>query len=105
MSSNNQSKIQLTSWKQYKHNYRHYWVLMDKGIRIMMGNNLEELALLDQFLIPFQIYKIKEVHSQDLMTLQIRRPTWVNLEIHVVDKEAEGSGNQTTKETMNTNYR
>ena len=76
---------------------------MDKGVGMMMRNKVEELVPLDPNLIPFQIYEIKEDQLQDLMTLQIRRPTWVNLQIHVVDKEMEGSDNQTTKETMNTN--
>ena len=76
---------------------------MDKGVRMMMRNKVEELALLDQILIPFQTYKIKEGQSQDIMTLQMRRSTWVNLQIHVVDKEVEGGDNQTTEEMTNTN--
>ena len=70
---------------------------------MMMKNKADELSLLDPLLISFQTYKIKEGQSQDLMTLQIRRPTWVNLQIHVVDKEVEDSGNQTTEEMTNTN--
>ena len=42
---------------------------------MMMKNMAEELALLDPLLIPFQIYEIKEGKLQDLMTLQMRRPT------------------------------
>ena len=76
---------------------------MDKGVGMMMKNMEKELAPLDQLLIPFQIYEIKEGQWQDLMTLQIRRSTWVNMQIHVVDKEVEDSGNQTTEETTNTN--
>ena len=76
---------------------------MDKGVGMMMKNMTEELAPLDPFLIPFQIYKIKEGQSQDLMTLQMRRSTWVNMKIHMVDKEVENIGNQTTRETTNTN--
>ena len=37
------------------------------------------------------------------MTLHIRRPTSVNLRIHVVDKEVEDSVNQTIEDTTNTN--
>ena len=33
---------------------------MDKGIEMMIRNKAEELALLDPFLISFQIYEIKE---------------------------------------------
>ena len=79
-------------------------MLIDKGIGMMMKNMAEELAPLDLLLIPFQIYKIKGGQSQDLMTIQMR-PTWVNIQIHVVDKEVENSGNQTIEETMNTNKR
>ena len=70
---------------------------------MMMRNKVDELAPLDPFLISFQIYKIKEGHSQELVRLQMRRATWMNLQIHVVDKEVEGSGNQTTKDMTNTN--
>ena len=70
---------------------------------MMMKNMAEELALLDPLLIPFQIYKIKGGQSQDLMTLQMRRPTLVNMQIHVVDKEVEDNGNQNIEETTNTN--
>ena len=70
---------------------------------MMMKNMAGEFALLDPLLIPFQIYEIKGCQSQDLMTLQMRRPTLVNMQIHVVDKEVEGNDNQNTEETMNTN--
>ena len=70
---------------------------------MIMKNKVDELAPLDPLLILFQIYEIKEGRSQDFMTLQIRRPTWVNLQIHVVDKEVEDSGNKTTEELTNTN--
>ena len=33
----------------------------------------------------------------------MRRPTWVNLQIHVVDKKVEGSDNHTIEEPTNTN--
>ena len=56
-----------------------------------------------EFLITFQIYEIKKGQSWDLMTLQMRMLTWVNLQIHVIDKEVEDSDNQTTEETMNIN--
>ena len=79
-------------------------MLIDKGIGMMMKNMAEELAPLDSLLIPFQIYKIKGGQSQDLMTIQMR-PTWVNMQIHVIDKEVENSGYQTIEETMNTNKR
>ena len=52
---------------------------MDKGVRMMMKNMVEEFAPLDPLLIPFQIYEIKGGRSQDLMTLWMRRPTWVNM--------------------------
>ena len=70
---------------------------------MMMRNKVDESAPLYPFLISFQIYKIKEGHLQDLVTLQMSKETWMNLQIHVVDKEVEGSGNQTKKETTNTN--
>ena len=76
---------------------------MDKSIGMMMNKMTEELALLDPLLIPFQIYEIKEGQSQDLMTLQMKSPTWVNMQIHVVDKEVKDNGNQTIEETTNTN--
>ena len=63
-----------------------------------MKNVAEELAMLDALLIQFQIYKIKRGQSKDLMILQMRRSTWVNMKIHVVDEEVEDIGNQTTKE-------
>ena len=69
----------------------------------MMRNKAKELALLDPFFIPFQIYEIKEGQPYNLMTLQMRRMTWVNLQIHTIDKEVEDSSKQTTKETVNTN--
>ena len=61
------------------------------------------IGLAIPILITFQIYKIKEGQLQDLMTLKMRRPTLVNLRIHMVDKKEEDSGNQTTEETTNTN--
>ena len=73
---------------------------MDKGVGMMMRNKVEELAPLDPFLIPFQIYEIKEVQSQDFMTLQMRRPT---LQVQLVNKEVEGNGNQTIEKMTNTN--
>ena len=33
---------------------------MDKGVGMIMRNKAEELASVDPFLIPFQIYEIKE---------------------------------------------
>ena len=69
---------------------------------MMMRNKALELALLDLILITFQISEIKEGLLQDLMTLQMRRPTLVNLRIHVVDKDEKDSGNQTSEETTNT---
>ena len=33
----------------------------------------------------------------------MRRSTWVNMQIHVVDKEVEDSDNQTIEEMTNTN--
>ena len=57
MSYNNQSKIYLNDWKQYKSNYRRYLKLMDKGVGMMTINNAEELST---FLISFQIYEIKK---------------------------------------------
>ena len=76
---------------------------MDKGIGMMMRNKVEELASLDPMLITSQIYELKESQLQDLMTLQMRRSTLVNLRIHMVDKEMEDSGNKTTEEMMNKN--
>ena len=70
---------------------------------MMIRNNAEELALLDPILITFRIYEIKKDQLQDLMTLQMRRPTLVNLQIHVVNKKDEESGNQTTEEITNIN--
>ena len=68
-----------------------------------MRNKVEELAPLDPLLSIFQKYEIKEGKPQDLMTLYMRMLTLVNLRIHMVDKEKEGSGNQTTEATANTN--
>ena len=71
---------------------------------MMTKNMAKELALLDVLLISFQIYEIiEENQSQYLMTPRMRKPTWVNMEIHVVDKEVEDNGNQTIEETTNTN--
>ena len=47
---------------------------------MMMKNMAEELAPLDPLLIPFQIYEIKKGQPSDLMTLQMRRPAWVNMQ-------------------------
>ena len=69
----------------------------------MMKNMAEELALQDPLLIPFQIYEIKESQSQDFTTLQMRRPTWVNMQIHMIDKEVEDNDNQTIEEKTYTN--
>ena len=63
---------------------------------MMMRNKVKELAPLNAFVITFQIYEIKEGQSQDFVTLQMRRPTLMNLRIHVVDKEVEDSDDQTT---------
>ena len=76
---------------------------MDKGVQMMMRSKAEKLAKLDPILITFQIYIIKEGQLQGLMTLQMRRPTLVYLRIHMVDKDEENNGNQTSEETMNTN--
>ena len=70
---------------------------------MMMRNKAEELALLDPILITFRIYEIKKDQLQDLMTLRMRSPTLVNLQIHVVNKEEEKSGNKTTEEMKNIN--
>ena len=70
---------------------------------MMMRNKAKELALLNPVLITFRIYEIKKDQLHDLMTLQMRRPTLVNLQIHVVDKEEEESGNQTIEEMTNIN--
>ena len=48
---------------------------MDKDVELRIRNKVEELAPLDPFLILFQIYKIKEGQSQDLMTPKMKRPT------------------------------
>ena len=66
---------------------------------MILKNKTKELAPLDLFLI----YEIKEGQTQDFMTLQLRRPTLVNLRIPMVDKEVEGSDNQTIEEMINTN--
>ena len=42
---------------------------MDKGVGMMMRNKMEEFAPLNPFVTTFQIYKIKEGQSQDLVTL------------------------------------
>ena len=52
----------------------------------MMKNIAEELAPLYPLLIPLQIYEIKEGQPQNLMTLQMRRLIWMNIQIHVVEK-------------------
>ena len=39
------------------------------------------------------------------MMLYMRMPTFVNLSIHVIDKEKEDSDNQTTEAATNTNER
>ena len=70
---------------------------------MIMRNKAEELAPLDPFLVPFQIYEIKDGQPQDFMTLQMNRLALMNLRIHVIDKEVEGSDNQTTEEPTNTN--
>ena len=57
---------------------------MDKGVGMMMRNKVEELALLNTFLIPFQNIRNQRKsatkfddtsNKEDLMTLQTRRLT------------------------------
>ena len=52
---------------------------MNKDVGMMMRNKVVELAPPDPVLIPFQIYEIKEGQSYELMTIQIRWSTLVNL--------------------------